>query len=174
MAETNAVILSDGRTATFGVRQKCKKEIISETQIRFDYKNGEVLVFDLSKVDAATLRNLGLHGAKQKIGDEGADEDSADSYHAQCKAMIERLYAGTGFERMGGGGFQDTVLIEALMKVSGMSREDVAAQLKGCSAEEKAALRQMPEVAEAIAAVEKTRGAGVDAGAVAAKFGLVR
>lgn len=171
-ANGNAVVMKDGRTVVFGSRMKSKKEVISDNEVRFDYANGSSVIFDLRKVSPEVARLLAIHGAKQKIGDEGSDADTADEYEAVGRAMIDRLYAGTGFDRQGGGGFQDTVLIEALVEVSGQSRDEVVATLKGMSADEKLALRQIAEVADAIARIEAKRAAGVDAGAVAAKFGL--
>lgn len=177
MAQANgtAVSMKDGRTVVFGSRMKAKKEVISDNEVRFDFANGNSVIFDSRKVNAETLRNLALHGAKQKIGDEGADLDSADDIEGAARAMIDRLYQGTAFVRMGGGGFQDVILIEALVDVSGKARDDVVATLKGMSAEEKMALRQIPEVADAIARAEAKRAAGLDdaaKAAIAAKFGL--
>lgn len=170
MSDAKTITMSDGRIVVFGKRQKCRKEIISETEIRFDYLNGKVLVFDISKCEAETQRNLGLHGGKQKIGDEGSDEDSADSYHAVCAAMIDRLYAGTAFERAGGGGFQDTILIEALVRATGQSYSEVAATMKTCDAAERAALRTDETVAKFIKEVEAERSKDVNAADVMKKF----
>lgn len=172
MAADKAVNMLDGRTVLFGSRMKVRKEIISDHEVRFDFSNGESLVFDLREVSPDTLRLLALHGAKQKIGDEGADADTTGQFVNAVKAMIDRLYSGTAFDRQGGGGFQDTVLIEALVKVSGQSRDEVSATLKGMSAAEKLALRQIPEVANAISEIEAERAKGIDKSAIAAKFGL--
>lgn len=178
-SQGNAVVMKDGRTVVFGSRMKSKKEVISDNEVRFDYANGSTVIFDTRKVSADTLRLLALHGAKQKIGDEGSDADSADEYEAVGRAMIDRLYGGTAFDRQGGGGFQDTVLIEALLDIGATNedgtvatREQVVAILKGMAAAEKLALRQIAEVADAIARIEAKKSEGVDAGAIAAKFGL--
>jgi hypothetical protein len=165
--------MADGRTQTFGTRTKAKKEIISESEVRFDFETGRSLVFDMRRVNSEIARMLGLHGAKQKIGDEGSDADTAEAYEAECRAMVDRLYAGTAFERQGGGGFQDVVLIEALVGASGQSREEVIAILKTMSADEKLALRQIEEVARKIREIEARKSIGVDAASVAAKFGFL-
>lgn len=170
--DMRAVKMADGRTQMFGKRTKAKKEIISEHEVRFDYDDGRSLVFDTNKCAGTTLRDLTLHGAKQKIGDEGSDADTTEAYFLECEAMIARLYAGTAFERIGSGGFQDGVLIEALVDVSGQTRDQVVATLKTMSGDEKLALRGIAEVADAIARIEAKRSAGVDAASIAAKFGL--
>ena len=175
MAQANgtAIAMEDGRTVVFGTRTKAKKEIISDSEVRFDFTTGRSALFDMRKVNPETARMLGLHGAKQKIGDEGSDADTSESYEAECRAMIERLYVGTAFERQGGGGgFQDTVLIEALVEASAQTRDEVVATLKTMSADEKLALRQIPEVASAIKVIEARKSAGVDAAALKAKFGF--
>jgi hypothetical protein len=164
--------MQDGRTVVFGSRMKSKKEVISENEIRFDFDNGKSLVFDTRKVSPETLRNLALHGGKQKIGDEGSDADTTEAYEAECRAMVDRLYAGTAFERQGGSGFQDSVLIEALLEVTTQTREEIIATLKGMSTAEKLVVRQVAEVADAIDRINAKRTAGVDTEAVAAKFGL--
>lgn len=170
MAEGISVEMKDGRTVVFGKRQKARKEIIGESQVRFSFLNGESFIFDLVEVNEETLRLLALHGAKQKIGDEGSDEDSAQSYYEVCAAMCDRLYAGTAFERQGGGGFQDVILIEALVRATGQTRDEVAATLKTCSAAERAALRTEPAIAEQIKAIEAERSKDVNAADVLAKF----
>lgn len=170
--ELRAVTMKDGRTQTFGTRTKAKKEIISEFEVRFDYDDGRSLVFDARKCNPETARMLGLHGAKQKIGDEGSDAETTEAYFAECEAMIARLYAGTAFERQGGGGFQDGILVDAMVEVSGQTRDEVIAILKTMGANEKLALRAIAEVADAIDRLQAKRTEGVDASAVAAKFGL--
>lgn len=170
MSETIVVCMKDGRNVSFGKRAKCRKEIISDTQIRFDYRNGQTLIFERTRCDTKVLMDLAMHGAKQKIGDEGSDEDTAESYFAKCAAMVDRLYAGTAFERQGGGGFQDGILIEALVQVTGQSRDEVVATLKTCSPEERAALRTEPAIAVAIKRIEAERSKDVAVDDVMKKF----
>lgn len=170
MSETTVVRMKDGRDVSFGKRAKCRKEIISDTQVRFDYRNGLTLIFDRTRCDGKTINDLSLHGSKQKIGDEGSDEDTADSYYGKCAAMIDRLYAGTAFERQGGGGFQDTILIEALVEVTGQSRDEVVATLKTCSPEERAALRTEDAIAVVIKRIEAERSKDVKPEDVMKKF----
>lgn len=173
MAEAKMVKMLDGREVSFGIRMKRKTETLENgAKVRFDFPTMQTLIFEVDRCDSATRDLLTAHGASQKIGDECADLDTPEECFKACDAMIQRLYAGTGFERQGGGGFQDSTLIDALTELSGKERTEVAEVVKSMSSAERTAMRQVEQVKAIIDRIDAQKSKGADVGALMGKLGL--
>lgn len=167
-----AVTMLDGRTVQFGARMKRRTEVLENGRaVRFDFPNGVSLTFEPGKCDEATQELLKAHGSSQKIGDECADLDSVEECITAVKAMIDRLYGGTGFERIAGGGFIDSTLIQALVNL-GADREEATALVKEASAAERAAMRQVPDIKAQIDQIDAAKVKGTDVSGLLGKLGL--
>lgn len=166
------VKMLDGRTVKFGSRMKRRTEVLEDgAKVRFDFPNGVSILFDLALCDDKTQALLKAHGASQKIGDESADLDSVDQCIAATDAMIARLYGGTAFERLGGGGFVDNTLIQALVNL-GADREEATETVKAATSAERAALRQVPQIKAEIDKIDAAKTKDVDVSKLLGKFGL--
>lgn len=173
MDNAKAVAMDDGRQVTFGSRMKRKTEILNDgAKVRFDFPDGQVRMFSLSDVTSETFNLLAAHGASQKIGDECADLDTVADCVNAVSAMIDRLINGTAFQRVAGGGFVDTVLLEALVEVSGKPRDEVQAIVKAMSSAERTGVRQDERIAPVVARLEAERAKGADVSGALGKLGL--
>lgn len=165
------VKMQDGREVKFGDRMKRRTEVLDEgARVRFDYPNGETRIWERDRCDSKTRDLLTAHGASQKIGDECADLDSVEECISASDAMIARLYAGTAFDRIGGGGFVDTTLIQALVNL-GADRDEATETVKGATSGERAALRQVEAIKAEIDKIEAAKPKA-DVTHLLGKFGL--
>lgn len=135
-AEVTQVTMGDGRQVAFTGKTKLNKEVIYDQNdrpvaVRFDFVNGETRSFDLT--ETVLLAELAAHGAKQKIGDETAGVPDVDDMVIAIDAMLDRLAKGEWTKaREAGDGFSGaSVVIRAVMEVSGKSQADVKAFLDG-------------------------------------------
>lgn len=132
-AEVQTVVMQDGRSVDFvGKRKLIKNTIIdgSAVKVQLDFRNGETRLFPIP--DALLLQFAG-HGAEQKLGDETAGEDDVDDMVLSIDDLIDRLNKGEWRTvREPGNSMSGTsVLLQALVEVSGKSKEDVKAFLSG-------------------------------------------
>lgn len=132
--EVLAVKMSDGRVVEFVGKRKLLKDVIvsgSEVSVRFDFRNGNSILWT---VPPTVLLYAAGHGISQKGGDETAGEDDVDDMQLAVEAVLERLQTqgmdgwtarkeGTGF----GGA---SVLVKALIEVTGKGMEEIKAFLK--------------------------------------------
>lgn len=130
--------------------------------VTFKFSDGSEALFDVTRVSDEIRAKLALHGASQKIGDSyaGAGDDEIADPLAYAKERvadtIAQLYAGDWRTvTVGGGG----ILAEAMAAVSGLSREDCAAQLVELNDDEKKELRKKPKIAAALARIKLARDA---------------
>lgn len=172
-SNTVAVKMTDGRTVSFGQRQKLDKELLVRDGlvygVRFNFRNGESHILDLAKVPVATRAQLTGHGGSQKVGDECADLDSIEDMIEAVVAMIERLYTGNWTaERQGFAG--QSILIEALIEVTKQTRDQVRAVLKTLTAKERSALKADATVKAIYDRIEAERSKDVDTSKLLGKF----
>lgn len=132
--ESVMVDMKDGRKVEFVGKRKLLKETIIEgstVSVRLDFRNGEVLVFPVP--DSLLLRAAG-HGIEQKLGDETAGEDDVDDMYLAVAELAQRLtekgVEGWTTKREGGGFGGASVLVKALMEVTGKDMPTVQAFLK--------------------------------------------
>lgn len=178
MAETTyeTVKLSDGRTVDFpGKRQLIKTSRVTdsgELQVTLDFRNGETRLFTLP---SAMVSQFALHGAEQKLGDEIAGVKDIDDAVLAVDELIDRLYNGEwGVKREASGIAGTSVLVRALVEVTGKTIEQIKAFLSGKTHAEKMALRASPKVkpvVDRIEAEKASKAAKVDTDAMLAELG---
>lgn len=132
--EVEKVKMSDGREVEFVGKRKLLKETIIEgstVSVRLDFRNGETRVFIVP--DNLLLKAAG-HGIEQKLGDETAGEEDVDDMVASVDDLIDRLSSkgleGWATKREGGGFGGASILVKALMEVTGKDKATVQGFLK--------------------------------------------
>lgn len=132
--EVEKVKMEDGREVEFVGKRKLLKETIidgSKVAVRLDFRNGHSRLFQVP--DGLLLRSAG-HGMEQKLGDETAGEEDVDDMVLAVDALIERLATGSPdswvTKREGGGFGGASLLVKALVEVTGKPIEEVKAFLK--------------------------------------------
>lgn len=151
------VTMSDGRQVVFAGKRKLLKETIvdgSQVSVRLDFRNGKSIVYEIP--DSLILRFAG-HGAEQKLGDATAGEQNVDDMVEAVESVILQLNKGEWNARRegGAGGFAGaSVLLRALVEVSGKPIERVREYLGTLNQKEKLALRQSPKLKPTIERIE--------------------
>ncbi len=178
MAETTyeTVRMSDGRAVEFpGKRQLIKTPRVADDgslQVTLDFRNGETRLFT---IPATMLNQFALHGAEQKLGDEIAGVKDLDDAVLAVDELIDRLYNGEwGAKREASGIAGTSVLVRALIEVTGKTVEQIKAFLSGKSHAEKMALRTSPKIkpiVDRIEAEKASKAAKVDTDAMLAELG---
>lgn len=172
-AEVTKVKMSDGREVEFAGKRKLLKEIIVDekgVKIRLDFVNGTTRTFPVR--DSYFYHAAG-HGMSQKYGDECAGLDDVDDMILGVDEMDKRLAEkgldGWRIAREGGGLGGTSVLLRALVELSGKPAEEVKAFLATKSQAEKLALRNSAKVkpiVEKIEAEKASKAAKVDTDAL--------
>lgn len=146
--QVETITMSDGRVVDFPGKRKILKESVvtadGVVQVRLDFRNGETRLFT---IPAPLLLKFAAHGAEQKLGDETAGLEAVDDCVLAVDAVIDRLYNGDWTVRREAGGMAGTsVLLRALVAVTGQSPEKVKAFLSEKTQAEKLALRNSPKI----------------------------
>lgn len=168
------VTMTDGKVVEFAGKRKLLKESIIDaegTRVRLDFRNGQTRTF---VIPADLKERFAAHGAEQKLGDATAGETDIDDMVLSVDDLIARLGKGEWNVVREGGGFAGTsILMQALVKLSGKTPEVVKAFLGSKTAAEKAALRASPSVKPVIDQIEaeKAAGSGVDTKALLGELG---
>lgn len=171
-SEMKQVKMQDGRTVGFGKAQKVRKSVIYDgetpTIIRFDGRNGQTASYPINEIPQEIAQYAVVHGLLQKLGDEYADLDTPEECFLAVEALFHRLMTGSWDSptREGDGG----ILVQALVAAFGVSSGVAREQLKTLTAKETRQLRGIPEIADAIRAIETERTQDVDTDALKAKF----
>ena len=165
-AGVETVSFDNGNSVEFvGKRKMIKRTSIEGDQVSVDlyFRNGQHRRFDLP--DAMIARFAG-HGAEQKLGDATAGLSNINDMVESVDSLIAQLQAGDWSARREASGFAgQSVLLRALVQVSGKPVERVREYLKGLKQNEKLALRQSPRLKptiEAIEAEDAKEGTSVD------------
>lgn len=138
--EVEVITMSDGRKVEFAGKRKLLKDTLisgDSVSVRLDFRNGETRLFPVSA--SKHFLQFAGHGAEQKYGDEiaglrGADGGEADIDDAVI--AIDYLHDqlevdGTwAMKREGTGTAGASVLVKALMEVTGKPTEEVKGFLK--------------------------------------------
>lgn len=180
MAEVAAkvpVTMEDGRIVEFSAKQKLSKtSTIGEdgsVSTRFDFRNGAVRSFT---VPADLLLRFAAHGVEQKLGDSIAGETDPDDCVASMDDLIARLSAGEWNVKRAAGEFAGTsILMKALIEVSGKPAEAIKAYLSTKTAAEKLALRRSSQLKPTIERLEAEKASksknAVDTDSLLAELG---
>lgn len=175
--ESVTITMSDGRQVEFvGKRKMLKRTVIEggRVGIEIDFRNGETRKYWAP--DALLLQFAG-HGMEQKYGDETAGEDDVDDMVLAVDALDQRIQAGEWrVAREPGSSMSGTsVLMQALIEVSGKSKEDVKAFLSTKSQAEKTALRNSDKLRPVVQRIEAEKAAKankVDTDSLLGEIGL--
>lgn len=158
--DVEAVTMKDGRVVEFvGKRKLLKDPLIEGTSVsvRFDFRNGETITFTPPE---ALIPQFIAHGISQKIGDETAGTEDVDDMFLDVDNLVTRLKAGEWSTKREGGGFAGTsVLLRALVEVTGRTAEQVKLFLSGLKQDEKMALRNSPKVKPTVEKLEAEKAA---------------
>ena len=170
MKDAVEVTMSDGRKVSFGKSQKVKKEIVVGKGVRFDARNGDTYLVDITKWPDETQTYSTYHGASQKLGDEYADTDSPEDCMEIIRELDLRLQSAGGWkaERQGFSG--QSVLLRACVMAFGKTPDETRVILKDLTTKEKAKLKLTAEVAPHIKAIDAEQAKGVDISSVVKKF----
>lgn len=149
------VTMSDGRIVEFTAKQKLSKEsqINGDTVVgRFDFKNGETRTFT---IPTDLVLRFAAHGMEQKLGDAIAGEPDLDDAIVSFDELLARLSKGEWTAtRSTGANTGASVLLKALVEVTGKPVDKLKEYLSGKSQAEKLALRKSSQLAPVIAKIE--------------------
>lgn len=173
------VTMSDGSVVEFNKRQKLLKTSTIDTDagtvfVRLDFVNGEIRN---CTIPTSLILRAAAHGAEQKLGDATAGEaDIADAI-LSVEEVIARLEAGDWNQpRAAGSNTGTSILIQALVEVSGKDVAEIKAFLENKTQADKLALRrtdQLRPVVERLEAEKASRSKNaVDTSALLGELGL--
>lgn len=168
-AEVVAVTMTDGRVVEFPGKKILQKSSFQNAEtnklyVRLDWRNGETRTFELPQ---ALISKFATHGAEQKLGDEiagmkkedGSEADIDDKVMA-VDDLIERLNAGEWSTQRDSSGMAGTsVLLRAIVEVTGKPVDAVKAFLKGKNQKQKLALRASKQFKDVVNRIEAERAA---------------
>lgn len=159
-AKTTTVQVGD-KTYTFSERAKVQKDSSvlenGDLEVRFIFKNGEVRTFVMPP-SHPLFSKAALHGLNQKFGDAFAGVDDIEDMVDTFEDVAKTIEAGDWTEKRGGEGIAGTsVLAQALMAVTGKSKDDIKAFLKPLDAATKMALRSAEPVASKVREIEAAK-----------------
>lgn len=166
--EVETVTMTDGRLVEFPGKKRLQKETSVDadgnTHVRLDFRNGTTIDFQLP---ANLIQKFAAHGASQKLGDEVAGLKKTDGSAADIEdqilaveELIERLNAGEWTVAKESGGMAGTsVLLRAIVQVTGKSVDSVKGYLKTKTQAQKIALRDSAKFRDAVAAIEAEKKA---------------
>lgn len=150
------VKLTDGRIVEFPGKRKLDKNSVigpdGSVQIVLDFRNGETRTFT---VPPMLLTKFAAHGAEQKLGDEIAGVEDIDDCVEAIDELMGRLASGEWSVKREASAIAGTsVLLRAIVQVTGKPVEKIREYLKSKTQVEKLALRDSPKFADAVKAIE--------------------
>jgi hypothetical protein len=160
--EVETVKMTDDRLVEFPGKKVLQKESFEKDGavfVRLDFRNGETRTV---KLRDDMIRKYAAHGAEQKLGDEIAGLKKEDGSEADTDdkvlvidALIERLDAGEWTTKRDSSGMAGTsVLLRAIVEVTGKSLESVKGFLKDKTQAQKLALRDSAKFRDVVARIE--------------------
>lgn len=171
-ATVETVTMDDGRIVDFAGNRQMSKESFKSPNgnvvVRIDFRNGETRTCTLPE---SLLFKAAAHGLEQKLGDEAAGLKSLDDAILAIEELVDRLHKGEwNARREGGNGMAGTsVLLRAIVEVSGQPVETVKTFLSGLNPKQKLALRADPAIAPVVKRLEAdkvVKPSGVDTGSL--------
>ena len=156
MAEKLKVIMDDGEEMLFNGldankprAQRMKKAIwededTGEIHAKLSFRNGRILDMTLPE---NLLIQTAMHGLSQKLGDEIAGVADVEDCFIEMEGLISRLQAGEWTApKKKGSGAGASMLVAALIEVTGKSIDIVKDFLSGKTGAEKTALKNSEKV----------------------------
>ena len=182
-AEKRNVVMSDGRTLSFGKVEKVKKTITQTDgrplAIRFDGDNGDTVVCDFADlpdyawIELASANSISAwamaHGYNQKLGDSYSGTEATVDCLETVRQLWGRLCKGQWQSDTRGFG-ASAVLLEAVMRAfPDVGRDKARALLADMSKAERLALQTSDTVKPHYDAIMAERAKG-DGNALAERF----
>lgn len=167
----NTVKMDDGRIVEFvGKRKMLKESTVEKGQVvvRLDFSNGEVRSY---RVVHELRDRFTAHGAEQKLGDEIAGVDDVEDCIEAIDALLIRLEKGEWSvtrQSTSSGIAGSSILVRALVELTGKPVGDIRAAMAQKTQEEKMALRRnsklrpIIERLEAVKSAKKEKKSGVN------------
>lgn len=148
--------MEDGRTVEFTAKQRLDKETIingDEVTVRLSFRNGAVRSYTIAP---DMLIRFAAHGAVQKLGDVVAGVKDDEDAVIAVEDLIAQLDRGEwSAARAKGDSFSGaSILIKALVELSGKSVEQIKAFLGTKTQAEKLALRRSANLAPIVQRLE--------------------
>lgn len=172
----NTVTMTDGRIVEFaGKRRMLKSHSVEQDKVvvKLDFVNGETRTFSLPP---ELLLKFAGHGAEQKLGDEVAGVEDVDDAVEVIDELILRLEKGewtVARKTSGGSGLSGaSILVRALVELTGKPANVIREMLSTKSQEEKMALRRNSKLLPIVHRLEaeknakKEKKSGVDSDAL--------
>lgn len=165
------VTMLNGKIVEFAGKRKLLKDSTIDSEgkvtLTMDFRNGESRTITLPD---SLMARFAAHGAEQKFGDEIAGLDNIDDAVLAIDDLMDRIKAGEwNVKREANGMAGTSVLLKALVEVTGKSVEQIKAFLAGKTQAEKVALRNSPKIkptVEKIEAAKATKASNVDTDAL--------
>lgn len=164
VTEVESITMSDGRVVDFPGKKILQKESFinddtGEISVRLDFRNGETRTVVLRK---DLIAKYAAHGAEQKLGDEIAGVKKDDNTDAEIEdkvlvmdQLIERLDNGEWTTKRDANGMAGTsVLLRAIVEVTGKPVDKIKEFLKDKSQAQKLALRDSAKFRDVVARIE--------------------
>lgn len=163
--EVESVLMSDSRIVDFPGKKILQKESLineatGEIAVRLDFRNGETRLVPLRQ---DMISKYAAHGAEQKLGDEiagvkkesGGEEADIEDKVLVMDALIERLAAGEWATKRDASGMAGTsVLLRAMVEVTGKPVEALKTYLSTKTQAQKIALRDSDKFRATVARIE--------------------
>jgi hypothetical protein len=189
------VAMSDGKEVSFPGDRKAQKEVFFDADagtfgVRINFVNGKFVAVNSTDLARDISLQLAAHGLSQKVGDTYASLKDVDDMALAADEMRTQLVGGDwGRQREAGDSMSGaSVVIRALVEVTGKTVEDIKAFLQGKLDAAKAANQKLSrqdlyasfrkpgtKTAEVIERMEREKAAkasGADANAMLAELGI--
>ena len=155
----DSVKMQDGRVVDFPGKKKLIKESFiaadGSCAVRLDFRNGQTRMFELPK---DLILKFATHGAEQKLGDETAGVEDVDDATLAVDELIERLTNGEwSIKREASGIAGTSILLQAIVEVTGKDVAKVRAFLKDKTQAQKMALRNGAKFGAAVKRLEEDK-----------------
>lgn len=141
----------------------CEKSI-EDGAVTFTFAHGPVYTVRPGQFTAEIQGDLTLHGLSQKLGDAYADSKGnprvAEEYFLE---VLEQLGNGEWAARRGEGAPRVSDLAQAYARVKGVELDAAIAKVKSWDNAMKAKVRKIPEIAQALIALQQERLAAAPA-----------
>jgi len=156
------VKMQDGRLVDFPGKKRLQKESFvspsGSVSVRLDFRNGETRVFTLP---TNLIAKFAGHGAEQKLGDEIAGVEDIDDATIAVDELIGRLNVGEwGIKREGSGMSGTSILLRAMVEVTGKPVAAIKAYLATKTAAWKQAARNSDKFRDTVVRLEAEKAKG--------------
>ena len=156
------VTMDDGRIVDFAGKRKMLKEssvVHGVAQVRLDFVNGESRIY---KCVQTLQERFICHGIEQKLGDEIAGVEEVEDCVEAIDSLLSRLEKGewTVTREKGSGLAGSSILVRALVELTGKPVQQIRDAMATKTQEEKMALRRNKSLAPIVAKLEAAKAAG--------------